>query len=117
MPLHRWIPPREEGLKLNVDVAFIYGRDVNGLGAIIYDFVDQVGIAMSKCGSRGYSPHIAKCMPLCEGLKIVLQYGIEVVDVETDARNVILAIQSQNFCYSISEFCGESYHQGHICIS
>ena len=38
-------------------------------------------------------------MALLEGLKVPLQYGLDIMDVETDARNVGLAVKSQNLLF------------------
>ncbi|GMN25608.1 hypothetical protein TIFTF001_000990 [Ficus carica] len=83
-----WLPPHPGFLKLNVDASVSPGSDHIGIDVVIRD---EKGIslgAVAKSVEGTFSPFLAECIALREGLMIAKELESVTLVVETDAINV-----------------------------
>ncbi|GMN43800.1 hypothetical protein TIFTF001_012998 [Ficus carica] len=88
-----WSPPQPGYLKLNIDASVFPSSNHIGIGAAIRDDKGSFLGALAISVEGSFSPFVAECLALREGLRFAKE--IECVDivVETDAINVISAIK------------------------
>ena len=88
-----WLPPRPGYLKLNIDASVFPGSDRIGIGAAIRDEKGSILGAMAKSLEGSFSPFLAECLALREGLSFAKEIECVNLEVETDAINVVSAIE------------------------
>ncbi|GMN48659.1 hypothetical protein TIFTF001_017816 [Ficus carica] len=88
-----WQFPLTGFFKLNVDAAVISGSNHFGVGAVIRNDSGLVCGALAKSIDGKFSPFLAKCFALREGLKLAKELEISGLVMETDATNVASAIR------------------------
>ncbi|GMN71738.1 hypothetical protein TIFTF001_055958 [Ficus carica] len=71
----KWKKPTGGSLKLNVDTLVRMGNDEVGIGAIIRDSEGMVVAGFGRRVTGFFSPHIAECLALREGLSFDLVLG------------------------------------------
>ncbi|XP_061993826.1 uncharacterized protein LOC133711746 [Rosa rugosa] len=88
----RWYPPEPGSLKLNVDTACDHQKGKVGLGAVVRDEHGHMkGAVMHQlCG--GLSAHASEALAVLFGMRYCLMEGFTKLEVESDALNVIKAI-------------------------
>ncbi|GMN21286.1 hypothetical protein TIFTF001_050117 [Ficus carica] len=84
-----WLPPQLGYLKLNVDASVSPGSNHIGIGAVIRDEKGRILGAMAKSMERTFSPFLAECIALREGLMLAKELESATLMVETDAINVV----------------------------
>ncbi|GMN72596.1 hypothetical protein TIFTF001_054756 [Ficus carica] len=84
-----WLPPQLGYLKLNVDASVSPRSDHIGIGAVIRDEKGRILGAMAKSMEGTFSPFLAECIALREGLMLAKELESATLVVETDAINVI----------------------------
>lgn len=90
--LDHWNPPSHGFLKLYVDAAVIGGSKHVGIGAVGRNSNGEVIGAVSSALTGGFTPFAAECLALREGLQFAKSLGVDSLDVESDAYNVVLAV-------------------------
>ena len=100
LALDVWLPPQSGYLKLNVDASVLSGSDHIGIGAIIWDEKGRILGAVAKSVEGTFSPFLAECMALREGLMIAKELESVTLVVETDAINVVSTV-SNNLEFSL----------------
>ena len=87
------LPPQPGYLKLNIDASVFPSSNHIGIGAAIRDDKGSFLGAMAISVVGSFSPFVAECLALREGLRFAKE--IECVDivVETDAINVVSAVE------------------------
>ncbi|GMN37351.1 hypothetical protein TIFTF001_006731 [Ficus carica] len=87
-----WLPPQPGYLKLNVDASVSSGSDHIGIGTVIRNENGRIYGSLAKSVDETFSPFLAECIALCEGLKIAKMLEIVTLVVETDATNVVSTV-------------------------
>ena len=64
-----WLPPQPGYLKLNIDALVLPGSDHIGIGAAIRDEKGLILDAVAKSVEESFSPFLAECIALREGLR------------------------------------------------
>ncbi|GMN68764.1 hypothetical protein TIFTF001_037815 [Ficus carica] len=95
-----WLPPQSGYLKLNIDASVSSGSDHIGIGAVIRDEKGRILGAMAKSVEGTFSPFLAECIALREGLMMAKELESFTLVVETDAINVVSAV-SDNTEFSL----------------
>ncbi|GMN40729.1 hypothetical protein TIFTF001_009947 [Ficus carica] len=95
-----WLPPQSGYLKLNVDASVSPESDHIGIGAVIRDEKGRILGAMAKSVEGTFSPFLAECIALREGLMMAKELESVTIVVETDAINVVSAV-SDNTEFSL----------------
>lgn len=90
----RWQPPSYGIIKINVDAAVCEGTNFIGIGVVARDDSGVVLGAMARCMIGSFTPHIAECMAVREGVWFARAGGFPRWVVETDAINVARAVFS-----------------------
>lgn len=90
----KWRAPNEGCLKMNVDASVVAGMDKIGPGAVIRDSQGFVMGAMSKSVSGIFSPFLAECMAIREGLQFAWESGLKVSSVESDAAQAVHSVNN-----------------------
>ena len=91
-----WRPPAAGLLKLNTDAAVVNEGGVTGLGGVIRDTEGEVLGAFSKRVQGCLDVQTAECLAIRAGLIFAMESGLRVAEVESDALNVVRAIQSSS---------------------
>ncbi|GMN44999.1 hypothetical protein TIFTF001_014195 [Ficus carica] len=65
------------------------GLDFAGIGAVIRDAASVVISCLSKRVAGLFSPHVAECIAMREGLEMATACGIVGESVESDAANIV----------------------------
>ncbi|GMN27726.1 hypothetical protein TIFTF001_001776 [Ficus carica] len=87
-----WLPPQSGYLKLNVDALVSPGSDHIGIGVVIHDEKGRILGAMAKSVDGTFSPFLAECIVLREGLMMAKELESVTLVVETDTINVVSAV-------------------------
>ncbi|GMN18794.1 hypothetical protein TIFTF001_046846 [Ficus carica] len=87
-----WQFPLTRFLKLNVNAAVIPGSNYVGVGAAIHNDSGLVCGALAKSIDGRFSPFLAECIVLHEGLKLAKELEIDGLVMKTYATNVASAI-------------------------
>ncbi|GMN66693.1 hypothetical protein TIFTF001_035757 [Ficus carica] len=87
-----WLPPQPGYLKLNIDASVFPGSDHIGIGAAIRDEKGSILGAVAKSVEGFFSPFLAECLALREGLSFAKEIECVNLEVETDAINVVSAV-------------------------
>ena len=87
-----WSPPQLGCLKLNVDASVLPGVDHIGIGAVLCDEKGIILGAIAKSLDGSFSPFLAECIALREGLIFAKDFNSGPIVVETDAINVVTAV-------------------------
>ena len=87
-----WSPPQSGCLKLNVDASVLPGVDHIGIGAVLRDEKGIILGAVAKSLEGSFSPFLAECIALREGLIFAKDLNLGPIVVETDAINVVTAV-------------------------
>ncbi|GMN27390.1 hypothetical protein TIFTF001_001625 [Ficus carica] len=88
-----WSPPQPGYFKLNIDASVIPGSDHIGIGAVIRDEEGSILGAMARSVGGSFSPFVAECFALREGLRFAKEIKCADIEVETDAINVVSAVE------------------------
>ncbi|PON52350.1 Ribonuclease H-like domain containing protein [Trema orientale] len=84
-------------LKLNVDAAVKCYSGFIGIGVVVRDCNGMV-LGPSSLKFAGHlSPFLAECVAVREGKKFAINHGLSPGVIETDAQNVVLALQEKTF--------------------
>ena len=89
--VEKWKKPLFGFLKLNVD-ASVVKHGSRGLGAVVRDFQGNALGIMAKRVDGCFSPYMAECLALLEGLQFAKREGLMISMVETDAQMVVHAL-------------------------
>lgn len=93
LPKNGWRPPTPVLVKVNVDTAVKdYLRYIR-VGVVIRDGARVVLAAASKRYRGRFTPHIAKCLAACAGMKRVVSCGFGVWQLASDSHNIVRSIQ------------------------
>ena len=92
----RWSVPLPGRLKLNVDAAIFANGSGTGIGAIIRDERGITVGAISKRLPNPYSPLVAECIAIREGLSFAFNCGLQTIYVESDCLMAIQAINGND---------------------
>ncbi|GMN41345.1 hypothetical protein TIFTF001_010577 [Ficus carica] len=95
-----WLPLQSGYLKLNVDASVSTESDHIGIGAVIRDEKGIILGAMAKSVEGTFSPFLAECIALREGLMMAKELERVTLVVETDVINVVSAV-SDNTKFSL----------------
>ncbi|GMN26456.1 hypothetical protein TIFTF001_001317 [Ficus carica] len=87
-----WLPPQPGYLKLHVNASVSPGSDHIGIGAVIHDEKGLILGAVAKSVEGTFSPFLAECIALREGLMIAKELESVTLVVETDAINVVSTV-------------------------
>ncbi|GMN28393.1 hypothetical protein TIFTF001_041162 [Ficus carica] len=87
-----WSPPQSGYLKLNIDASVFPSSDHIGIGAAIRDDKGSILGAVAKSVEGSFSPFVAECLALCEGLRFAKEIECANIEVETDVINVVSAV-------------------------
>ncbi|GMN52856.1 hypothetical protein TIFTF001_022008 [Ficus carica] len=87
-----WSPPQSGYLKLNIDASVFPSSDHIGIGAAIRDDKGSILEAVAKSVEGSFSPYVAECLALREGLRFTKEIECANIEVETDAINVVSAV-------------------------
>ncbi|PON64686.1 Ribonuclease H-like domain containing protein [Trema orientale] len=93
----KWKAPTMGQLKLNVDAAVKCSSDFIGIGVVVRDCNGIVLGASSLKFAGHLSPFLAECVAVREGIKFAINHGLSPGVIETDAQNVVLALQEKTF--------------------
>lgn len=88
----RWQPPSCGIIKINVDVAVCEGTYFIGIGVVVRDDSGVVLGTMARRMIGSFTPHIAACMAVREGVWFARARGFLRWVVETDAINIACAV-------------------------
>lgn len=81
-------------LKINVDASVLSFANYVGIGAVAQDHLGTVLAATSLHISGRFSPHIAECLAIKEGVKLAQAQGFSARLVESNAFNVVVVVRS-----------------------
>ena len=97
----RWQRPHQGMLKMNVDGSFKCQDACGGWGYVIRD--DLGGIIQSGWGRKDFacSPLHMELLACLQGLSAAVQLGIQYLELETDAKQVVDAIKGNDFRLSL----------------
>ncbi|POO00893.1 Ribonuclease H-like domain containing protein [Trema orientale] len=84
-------------LKLNIDTAVKCSSGFIGIGVVVRDCIGMVLCASSLKFAGHLSPFLAECVAVREGIKFAINHGLSPGVIETDAQNVVLALQEKTF--------------------
>ncbi|GMN68653.1 hypothetical protein TIFTF001_037708 [Ficus carica] len=87
-----WLSRQSGYLKLNADASVSPGSDHIGIGAVIRDNKGRILGTMEKSVEGTFSPFLAECIALHEGLMIAKELESVTLVVETDVINVVSAV-------------------------
>ncbi|GMN53247.1 hypothetical protein TIFTF001_022384 [Ficus carica] len=87
-----WEPPQPGYLKLNIDASVFPRSDHIGIGVAIRDEKGSILGAVAKSVEGSFSPFVAECLALREGLRFAKEIECANLEVETDAINVVSAV-------------------------
>ncbi|GMN45119.1 hypothetical protein TIFTF001_014327 [Ficus carica] len=87
-----WSPSQSGYLKLNIDASVFPSSDHIGIGAAIRDDKGSILGAVAKSVEGSFSPFVAECLAIREGLRFVKEIECANIKVETDAINVVSAV-------------------------
>lgn len=90
----RWKVPDAGCLKLNVDAGLRVGGCFAGAGGVVRDLNGTVIACFAKKLVGSFSPYVAECLALREGLEFATACGLQISVVETDALAVVQAVYS-----------------------
>ena len=79
-------------LKLNTNASVLPSSDHIGIGAAIRDEEGLILGVMAKSVEGSFSPFLAECIALREGLRFAKEIECVNLEVETDAINVVSAV-------------------------
>ncbi|XP_062014212.1 uncharacterized protein LOC133730679 [Rosa rugosa] len=90
----RWVKPREGIIKLNFDGALEVSKGIFGTGAVCRD-EQGTCIGVLAVPTVGFvSPQTCEFLALINGLHFCLQAGFTRLEIEGDAQNVFMALNS-----------------------
>ncbi|PON76779.1 Ribonuclease H-like domain containing protein [Trema orientale] len=93
----KWTAPTMGQLKLNVDVVVTSSSGFIGIGAVVRD-CHGIVLGTSSLKFAGHlSSFLAEYVAVREGIKFAIDYGLSPGVIETDAQNVVLALQAKTF--------------------
>jgi len=97
----RWQRPHQGMLKMNVDGSFKCQDACGGWGYVIRD--DLGAIIQSGWGRKDFacSPLHMELLACLQGLSAAVQLGIQYLELETDAKQVVDAIKGNDFRLSL----------------
>ncbi|XP_024177664.1 uncharacterized protein LOC112183512 [Rosa chinensis] len=99
--VEKWSPPNRPFLKLNVDAATDGKCGVSGVCMALRDEVGQLKFAAHQV-IPGNPPVLAiEALAVLHGLKLCLQEGCRNVELESDAANVLFALNKSGLDLSI----------------
>ena len=78
---------------MNVDASVHIGKEEAGIGVIIRDFWGLV-IGFARRVTGFFSPHIAECLALWEGLSFAQDLGLQIEITETYAVRLTSEVQN-----------------------
>ncbi|GMN60151.1 hypothetical protein TIFTF001_029243 [Ficus carica] len=87
-----WMPPPIGLLKMNVDVAVLPASHHIGMGVVIHNDQGMFCGALAKALEGSLSSLLAECLALREGLKFAHELEVDALMVESDAINLVSAI-------------------------
>ncbi|POO03910.1 hypothetical protein TorRG33x02_002140 [Trema orientale] len=83
-----------------MDTALGAGHNYIGVGAVIRDSLGSVRAALSKKIVSIFSPFLAECINIREGIMLAVEYNLPISFIKSDSRNAILVVQN-GFLYSL----------------
>ncbi|KAK3188418.1 hypothetical protein Dsin_027979 [Dipteronia sinensis] len=90
----RWHAPNEGVYKLNTDAAVDLENNCFGLSMVIKNHLGMVMACSSQKVVRLVSPYVAEAMTTLKGIIFVTDTGLQPVNIELDALNVVNLIKS-----------------------
>ncbi|KAF5463191.1 hypothetical protein F2P56_019127 [Juglans regia] len=100
MPLfdsrRKWRAPIPSWLKVNLDACFDKIQQNMSIGIVIRDSSGDVQVMLAAPRSFVPSAYIAECYALLRAVSLCQELGFELVEYESDAKNVVDAINSNS---------------------
>jgi ribonuclease HI len=90
----RWLRPATNSIKLNWDAALDNRKKIMGMGIIARDHNGEVKAAMCDVIPYIRDPIVAEALAACRAVQFTHDIGAQSVELEGDAREVILALGS-----------------------
>ncbi|GMN47590.1 hypothetical protein TIFTF001_016759 [Ficus carica] len=88
-----WKPSEHGFLKINIDAVVNEALDYVRVGAVIRDEFGVVAVALARRIFGKLSPHVGECLAVRVGMFLANWCGFKKFVVESDASNVVKAIQ------------------------
>ncbi|KAF5450904.1 hypothetical protein F2P56_031219, partial [Juglans regia] len=95
-PRRTWRAPPPGCLKVNLDAGFDKTRQHMGIGIVIRDSSGDAQVTLAAPRSFVPSAYLAECYALFRAVSLCQELGFELVEFESDAKNVVDAINSNS---------------------
>ncbi|XP_059446380.1 uncharacterized protein LOC132177917 [Corylus avellana] len=90
-----WKAPPHGWFKANWDIGVDSKRGQVGLGAVIHDQHGKMWVSKSQTQQGFLDPSAAEAMAALMAVQLCMEMGIQQVQLEGDAKNVIVAVNSK----------------------
>lgn len=105
----KWIPPKPNIYKLNINGAQPTTLNLDGIGGMIRNHLGDWIIGFSGNKPRS-TPMAAELEALIQGLQIAIQFNLTPLKVELDAKEVITMLDNDNIIYNNMLFDCRQWH-------
>ncbi|PON76733.1 Ribonuclease H-like domain containing protein [Trema orientale] len=97
----RWSRPRVGGPKLNTDAAFPARESFIGCGGVIRDEHGSVLVCWPIRVVGCFNVEVAELIATREGLRLAVEFGCPLAEIETDSLLVVHSISSPQLCSTV----------------